>query len=210
MMTSEPTAVDFYADPLCPWCWRTALWIRQVAGRRPVQVTWKLFSLMVVNHKDDFKDEQYEKWFSLGRVLVAARRRGGNDAVERLYMSLGEVIHGEGRRDDVGTPDGVVECLTRAGLPESLYRDALNDPSTEMELLDEHSAAADRLAAFGVPTIALHDSDIGIFGPVIEPIPMGADADSLWDHTLWMLRQPYLWEVKRTRKVKLQPQHVLD
>ncbi|HEY1293210.1 MAG TPA: DsbA family protein [Chloroflexota bacterium] len=207
---SEPTRVDFYADPLCPWCWRTALWLRDVARRQPVSINWKLFSLMLVNHPDDYTQEQYARWFALCRVMLAARRHGGNEAVERLYMSLGEVIHGEQRRDELGTEAGVVECLRRAELPESLYRDALSDDSTEKDLIDEHRAARERLSAFGVPTLALEGSDIGLFGPVIEPMPTGADADTLWEHVRWMLEQPYFWEVKRERKVKLQPQHVLD
>ncbi len=207
---SEPTRVDFYADPLCPWCWRTALWIRDVARRQPLTVNWKLFSLMLVNHPDDYAEEQYARWFALGRLMVAARRLGGNQAVERLYMSLGETIHGEQHREELGTEAGVAPCLERAGLPASLYADALADESTAADLIAEHGAAKDRLSAFGVPTIALEDSEIGIFGPVVEPIPTGAEADVLWEHVRWMLEQPYLWEVKRERKVKLQPQHVLD
>jgi predicted DsbA family dithiol-disulfide isomerase len=207
---SESTRVDFYADPLCPWCWRTALWIRDVAQRQPLTVNWKVFSLMLVNHPEDYADEQYGRWFALGRLLVAARRRGGNAAVERLYMSLGEKIHGEQRREELGSEAGVVPCLERAELPASLYREALADESTAAELIAEHGAAKDRLAAFGVPTIALEGSDIGIFGPVIEPLPTGAEADTLWEHVRWMLQQPYFWEVKRERKVKLQPQHLLD
>lgn len=207
---NETTRVDFYADPLCPWCWRTALWIRDVAGRQPVSINWKLFSLTLVNHPDDYADGQNSKWFALGRLMVAARRHGGNDAVERLYMSIGEAIHGEQRREELGSEGGVAACLERAGLPASLYRSALDDPSTEQELLDEHRAARDRLHAFGVPTLALEGSDIGIFGPVIEPLPTGAEADTLWEHVRWMLQQPYLWELKRERTVKLQPQHVLD
>lgn len=204
------TRVDFYFDPLCPWCWRTALWLRDVASRQPVSINWKLFSLMVVNHPDEYDDEQYSKWFALGRVLVAAREHGGNDAVERLYMSFGEVIHGERRRDDLGTPEGVQECLRRAGLPEKLYTEALGDATTEEKLLEEHKTAVERQGAFGVPTLALEGSDIAIFGPVVEPVPTGAEADTLWDHTLWLLKQPHVWEIKRERKVKLQPQHVLD
>jgi predicted DsbA family dithiol-disulfide isomerase len=208
---TDPTRVDFYFDPLCPWCWRTALWLRDVAYRQPISINWKLFSLMVVNHPEDFStDEQYKKWFALGRVLAAARAHGGNEAVERLYLSMGEVIHGEQRREDVGGEAGVVECLQKAGLPESLYREALDDPATESVLLDEHKAAQERLGAFGVPTLALEGSNIAIFGPVIEPIPCGAEADALWHHTRWLLEQPYVWEIKRERKLKLQPQHVLD
>jgi predicted DsbA family dithiol-disulfide isomerase len=205
---SEPTRVEFYADPLCPWCWRTALWIRDVARRQPIEIKWKLFSLMVVNHPEEFRDEQWLKWFNLERVLLAACKCGGNEAVERLYMSLGEAIHGEGRREDLASEEGVVACLREAGLPESLYRDALADPSTDAEVLQEHQDARERLHAFGVPTIGLEGSSIGIFGPVVEPIPTGDEADALWEHFRWMLDKPYLWELKRERTVKLQQQHV--
>ena len=207
---AETTRVDFYADPLCPWCWRTALWIRHVAKQRPVHVNWKLFSLMIANHPDEYKDEKYVPFFNLERVMLAARRHGGNDAVERLFMAMGEALHGEAKRDEMGTKEGVQACLKAAGLPESLYDEALNDPSTETDLVAEHKQVHERLAAFGVPTIALEGSDIGIFGPVIEPVPTGAEALELWEHTHWMLRQPYLWEVKRERTVKLGAQHVFD
>ncbi|MBV8718977.1 MAG: DsbA family protein [Chloroflexi bacterium] len=207
-MPTDPTRVDLYFDPLCPWCWRTALWLRDVARRQPVSINWKLFSLTLVNHPEDYGSDQFLKWFELGRVLVAARNHGGNEALERLYMSLGEVIHGEQRREDLRAEAGVVECLTKAGLPESLYKDALNDPNTESALTEEHTKARERLGAFGVPTLALEGSDIAIFGPVIEPIPSGEEADTLWEHTRWLLQQPYVWEFKRERKVKLQAQHV--
>src|SRR5690348_15522074 len=131
---TDSTRVDFYFDPLCPWCWRTALWLRDVARRQPVSINWKLVSLMVVNHPDEYDAEQYHRWFTLGRVLVAAREQGGNAAVERLYMSFGEVIHGEQRREDLGAASGVQECLRRAGLPEDLYAQAVGDASTEEKL----------------------------------------------------------------------------
>jgi predicted DsbA family dithiol-disulfide isomerase len=207
-MPSDSTKVDFYFDPLCPWCWRTALWLRDVARRQPIIINWKLFSLTLVNHPEDYTNEQYLNWFQLGRLLVAAREHGGNEAVARLYMSLGEVIHGEQRREDLRTDAGIVECLKKAGLPESLHREALGNPETESALTAEHNAARERLGAFGVPTLALEGSEIAIFGPVVEPIPSGKEADTLWEHTKWLLQQPYVWEIKRERKVKLQPQHV--
>ena len=41
----SPTSVDFYFSPTCPWAWRTALWMRQVAAEGLVNVDWKLFNL---------------------------------------------------------------------------------------------------------------------------------------------------------------------
>ena len=41
--------VDFYFDPVCPWAWRTSLWIREVAKVRPINIHWKFLSLEYIN-----------------------------------------------------------------------------------------------------------------------------------------------------------------
>lgn len=50
--TTDPASINFHFDPLCPLAWRTALWIREVRNVRPVNVTWRFFSLEVVNRKE--------------------------------------------------------------------------------------------------------------------------------------------------------------
>lgn len=184
------------------------MWIRQVAKKRPVEVAWKLFSLAVINHGKDYNAEGHAKGFRLERALLAARRAGGNDAFERLYIAFGEAQHG--RRDDLDDPAVIRGCLKAAGLPDDLYDAALADASTEADLLAEHEQAVEQRGAFGVPTLVLQGSDIALYGPVVDPIPDGQESLELWDHTLWALRTPHLWELKRERKFKLQPQHVID
>jgi predicted DsbA family dithiol-disulfide isomerase len=38
MAEQEPTPVDFWFDPLCPWAWITSRWMLEVEQVRPVQV----------------------------------------------------------------------------------------------------------------------------------------------------------------------------
>ena len=45
----------------------------------------------------------------------------------------------------------------------------------------------------------LKGSDIGIFGPVVDPVPSGAEALALWDSVYVALHAPYLYEIKRNR-----------
>ena len=47
-----PTKINFHFDPTCPLAWRTALWVREVRKTRPVNVTWRFFSLEVINRKE--------------------------------------------------------------------------------------------------------------------------------------------------------------
>src|SRR5712691_7949446 len=98
MTTQEkttPTRINFHFDPGCPLAWRTALWIREVRKIRPVDVTWRFFSLEVVNRKEgtepDFQNGG--SWAALRTLALACRQRG-NEAVEKLYLTLGAAQHG--------------------------------------------------------------------------------------------------------------------
>src|SRR5713226_162304 len=93
--TTAPVSIDFHFDPLCPLAWRTALWVREARKVRPVDVQWRLFSLEVVNRKENAEPDYVNGygWIAL-RTLALARRHGGNDAIERLYVALGNAQHG--------------------------------------------------------------------------------------------------------------------
>src|SRR5579871_2808585 len=102
--------------------------MRQVAKKRPVEVAWKLLSLAEIN-KNQEQDERHQvahsKGFRMERLLLAARRHGGNGAFERLYMALGEAHHG--RKENLDDDKVIAACLKDAGLPDNLYKDALAD-----------------------------------------------------------------------------------
>ncbi|HLY66085.1 MAG TPA: hypothetical protein VKU60_11175, partial [Chloroflexota bacterium] len=117
-----------------------------MAKKRPVEVAWKLFSLAEIN-KDNEPDEAHVvihgKGMRMERTMLAARRQGGNQAVERLYMKIGDAHHG--RHEDLNDDAVVTRCLKEAGLPETLCKDALADESTATDLLAEHQISVDKL-----------------------------------------------------------------
>jgi hypothetical protein len=214
---SAPIEVDFYYEPVCGWAWRTSIWMRRVAKQRPVHVNWKLLSLAAINSPEDWTKDPNEGHIhaaGLNRTLLLARRIGGNDAMDRLFVAYGNAIFGThelltwGQRPNPALradPENAEyralqsRYMETAGLPADLYEQALADPSTHDEWMAEHYAAVERLGAFGTPTLALAGSDIGIFGPVVDPVPDGEDALALWDSVYVALRSPYLYEIKRNR-----------
>ena len=166
----SPLELDFYLDPVCGWAWRTSLWMREVATQRPLTITWKLASLGVINAPADWQPGSTShrlRGAHLGRTLVMADRVAGNDAFNRLAISFGNAMHG--RADDMNDPAVIARCLADAELPEDLYQAAQADQSTETEMIDQTRAVIQRLKLFGVPTIALAGSDLGVFGPVDPP-----------------------------------------
>jgi predicted DsbA family dithiol-disulfide isomerase len=196
---TSPTNIDFHFDPACPLAWRTALWVREARKVRPLHVNWRFFSLEVVNRaegaKPDYKHDG--SWASM-RVLALARRQGGNEAVERLYLSLGTLLHW--LKESIKDYAIIQDALQKADLDPALLGAALEDETTIEDVLADHQEAVRRYRAFGVPTIAIEGLDVGFYGPIIHSVPHDEEAGELWDYTAWALRQPNLFELKRDRR----------
>ncbi|HEX4208440.1 MAG TPA: DsbA family protein [Ktedonobacteraceae bacterium] len=203
---STPASVNFHFDPLCPYAWRTALWIREARNVRPINVHWRLFSLEIINRKEGVEPDYVNGfgWAAL-RSLAYARRKYGNEGIEKLYIALGNAQHG-GSKENIRDQAVVERCAQEAGFEPGLVANALADESTIQDVLNDHEGAVKSYHAFGVPTIALENSNVGFYGPVIIDVPHGEEAGELWDHTAWMLRQPNVFELKRDRaQVELGP-----
>ena len=206
MTTNEtPTYINFHFDPLCPLAWRTFLWIREARNVRPIDINWRFFSLEVVNRKEGMvPDFQKDGSWAAERTLALARRFGGNDAVERLYQTLGAAQHG--RKESIRDTAIIQAAVEMADLDSNIVEAALSDESTIQDVLADHEEAVGRYRAFGVPTVAIADSDVGFYGPIIQFVPRGEEAGEMWDHLEWALRQPNLFELKRDRgKVRWEP-----
>lgn len=203
--TTTPAKINFHFDPLCPLAWRTALWVREVREVRPVDVTWRFFSLEVVNRKEGTEPDYQNAYGWAGlRTLALARRIGGNELVEKVYLALGASQHGH--QQSIRDAEGVRTALQQAGLDVGMADAALADETTIEDVLGDHQEAVQRYRAFGVPTIAFEGSNVGFYGPIIQFVPRGEDAGEMWDYTSWTLRQPNLFELKRDRGgVKWEP-----
>lgn len=200
MVTKEqaPATINFHFDPLCPLAWRTALWVREARKERPIDVNWRLFSLEVVNRKEGATPNfQADGSWAAERTLALARRQGGNDAMERLYVALGDAAHGH--KESLKDLNVLRAAAEKADLNPGLVDEALADESTIHDVLADHEEAVSRYHAFGVPTIAFEESNVGFYGPIINTVPQGEEAAELWDYTAWALRQPNLFELKRDR-----------
>ena len=131
------------------------------------------------------------------RALTLARREGGDDAIDRLYLALGRAIHEERRK--IGERPVLDDAVAAAGLPADLLDRALADPTTWDEIVAEEADAVERLHAFGVPTLSIDGSLPGTFGPVINRVPRGPDALALWEHYRWLATNEDFFEIKKTR-----------
>jgi hypothetical protein len=169
--------------------------MREVIRECGVSVTWKQFSLAIANNQDP-SSEYMQRDLALGRTFIAAERLGGNDGVDRLYLALGDAIHGQ--RLNPMDDDVMRNVLTSAGHIPELMEAALNDGSTEDDYRASHAAGL-ALGTFGVPTLVFDGASRGTFGPVIDPVPTGEEAIELWRVMKWVGTRQFVWELKKDR-----------
>ena len=140
MAEQEPTPVDFWFDPLCPWAWITSRWLLEVEKLRPVTPRWHVMSLAVLNEdKDDLPDRYKEamaKAWGPVRVCIAAEQSGLTSSA--VYTALGIRFHHEKAERDRAT---IEAALADAGLPAEL--------AEAMESTDRQGAAGVALRRHG-------------------------------------------------------------
>jgi 2-hydroxychromene-2-carboxylate isomerase len=193
--TGKTQEIDFYFDPVCPWAWRTSLWIREVAKVRPITIHWKFLSLERINTTrpgGQVKDSHITARVPF-KVMGLARREHGEEAVDRLYLAFGQARHD--RQENLSDRRVILRAIAEAGLDASLLERAESDQGLAEELEAEQAGIAD-VGGFGVATIAIDGFD-PLFGPVINPVPQGEDAGEMWDHFEYFLRRPDFFELKR-------------
>ena len=198
MTEQEPTRVDFWFDPICPWAWITSRWILEVQQVRPVQIAWHVMSLAVLNgDKEDMSDRYRElmqaAWGPV-RVLIAAEQAHGPEVLGPLYTALGNRFHLEKAPRDRET---ITAALVEAGLPASLA-DAMDSTEYDEAVRASHAEGIDRVGyEVGTPVISVNGASV--FGPVISPIPRGEAAGKLWDGVQLVMATDGFFELKRSR-----------
>jgi 2-hydroxychromene-2-carboxylate isomerase len=197
MPAQEPTQLDFWFDPLCPWAWITSRWVLEVEKVRPVQARWHVMSLAVLNEGKDvpdrYQDFLREAWGPV-RVCIAAEHKLGPEVLLPLYTALGTRFHHEKADRSRAT---IEAALVDAGLPVELA-DAMDDESYDEALRASHADGMDRVGyEVGTPVISVNGTSF--FGPVVSPIPRGEDAARLWDGVLLVAGTGGFFELKRSR-----------
>lgn len=202
------TRVRVFVDPSCPWAWITSRWIREVAPRRDLAVTWQSYCLEI---RDDYGvaptvPERFRETaiaahaisHRMLRIFEAARAQVGEQAVDALYTAWGSrfFVNRAGRDDAL-----LSGCLTQCRLDSELLA-AADDEKWDAPIVESMEIAY----SFGgpktqTPTIVVDDDPPhGFKGPVMAPAPTGDAAVRLWDAVEVLSQEPGFFEMTRPRR----------
>jgi hypothetical protein len=199
--------VHIWVDPICPFAWLTSRWLLEVEQQRPIDVSFHIMSLSVLNDGKDGLSDFYRElvgraWGGV-RVAIAAEQRFGNGVLRDLYTALGTRIHVQ---DRTAGRELFVEALTEVGLPADLA-DAADSTDFDDLLRASHHRGMDPVGEeVGTPVIHLPGDDgdvVAFFGPVVTPTPRGDRAARLWDGVVLVAGTNEFFELKRSRTREL-------
>lgn len=219
--TATPQSVEFFFDPVCPFCWQTSKWFRQVARLSDVQPVWRFISLAILNEDPDDPDggmhDSHAVGMQLLRVAAAAKDAHGPEVLGPLYEAMGQRLW-----ETAPDLDGPIEddekwqimaehqqsvvadlpaILAEVGLPAELV-DARTDTGFDKELRASTDEAMERTGGnVGTPILAWGDGDgPAFFGPVISTTPTDDEAVQLWEAVSTLAEWPSFAELKRSMR----------
>lgn len=208
--------LEFFFDPICPFCWVTSRWVVEVGRQREIAVSWRPLPLAILNEGISYDErrkvseaypESHRRGLEMLRVIHAAGERHGPEVVGDLYTGFGELVW------DTPAPEGegfdpVMQVMARErdlrpvlegyGLDPGLA-EAASDTSRDGDLRKNVDEARARCGDdVGTPILSFAPPDgPALFGPVIDTVPFGEDALRLWDATYTLATWPGFAELKR-------------
>lgn len=192
-----PTTVTIWLDPVCPFSWHTARWLRDLAGELGLAVDWRLMSLAVLNEGRELPPPQQARMQDsrrIGRLMTAIRERHGAAAMAAAYFAFGERYLERSAALDESL---VAEVLSAVGCHD-VDADVMSDTAQDDVVRLSHEAGQTALGEAGGSPILQIDGRT-FFGPVLSGPPAPEMRKALFDAVATLAAVPQFSQLQRPR-----------
>jgi hypothetical protein len=194
---SSTTVVDLYIDPICPYTWVVACWLREVGRLREVDVRHHVMSLHLLN-AGGVLENTYRGKVGPSRVATAVADRHGPEALCAWHREFGDRIFDYWRYPSPREyRTASLDALVATGLPTSLADSATSD--TYDDALRRSTDEAVLPVGIDAGTPVVHLDGAAFFGPILNAVPRGDAAVRLFDGVRLLAGSRDFFELKRTR-----------
>lgn len=189
--------VTLWLDPVCPFTWNTARWLRAVAEKTGLTIDWQLMNLAVLNEGRDLSPAHQARMHDsqqLGRLMAAIAREKGTAGWTAAYFVFGErhFEHSEPLTDSL-----VVDLLDAAGARE-VTSATVSDAALDELVRRTHQSGQDALGETGGSPI-LRIGEHAFFGPVLTALPDAEATVALFDAVAALAAIPQFTQLQRPR-----------
>jgi 2-hydroxychromene-2-carboxylate isomerase len=186
-----------WLDPVCPYSWNTARWLRAVAEKTGLAIDWQQMSLAVLNEGRELPPAQQARMrdsIQVGRLMAAIARERGTAGWAAAYFAFGE------RYFDHSEPvsaDLVAHVLMTVGMRGATAA-AVSDASLDEFVRHQHQAGQDALGETGGSPMLRIDGRT-FFGPVLTALPDAEATTALFDAVGTLAATPQFTQLQRPR-----------
>lgn len=189
--------VTLWLDPVCPFSWNTARWLRAAADKAGFALEIRPMNLAVLNEGRELPPPQQARMNdsrTVGRLMAALGDELGADAFSDAYFAFGQLYfdHSAPVDDDLAT-----SLLRSAGASRTTAA-AMTDQSWDSVVRVAHEASQSALGDIGgspLVTIGGHT----VFGPVLSAPPEPDRTVAVFDALVTLVATPQFHQLHRPR-----------
>lgn len=194
---SRPTEVTMWLDPVCPYSWNTARWLRAAATSLGFDIEWRLLNLAILNEGRELPPPQRARMDDsrrIGRLMAGIHRDKGSAGLGTAYFAFGHHYFDQSAAVD----DDLAEDVLASVGGGATTRTALTDTSLDSLVRHSHDAGQNALGEPGGSPILRIDGHT-FFGPVLTGVPATGMTTALFDAVATLAATTPFTQLQRPR-----------
>jgi len=190
-------SITLWLDPVCPFSWNTARWLRTAADKSGFNFELRLMSLAVLNEGRELPAPERARMTDsriAGRLMAALHDESDTEEFKSAYFAFGQQYFD---RPAPISEELAAHVIRTAGANRTTAT-VLTDSSWDTAVRESHEASQKALGGTGGSPI-LTIGGRTAFGPVFKGVPEDDQIVPVFDSVTALFNTPQFYELSRPR-----------